>query len=77
MDVVMIVAVGLVVLAMWYFTTQTRTLANLPPGPRSLPIFGSLFQLPTESPWITYRDWAEKYGEIRLLRVRGTSLNLS
>ena len=35
---------------------------GLPPGPRPLPIVGNLFHLPKDMPWVTYRDWAIRYG---------------
>ncbi len=36
----------------------------LPPGPKGYPLIGSLFDVPTEKPWITYNEWAETYGKI-------------
>ncbi|KAI0743502.1 cytochrome P450 [Daedaleopsis nitida] len=45
--------------------------AQLPPGPRPLPFLGNLLDLPKEHPWVTYRDWAAKYGDIVGLRLPG------
>ena len=35
----------------------------LPPGPKGYPLIGSLFDVPTEKPWITYNEWAKTYGK--------------
>ena len=40
---------------------QTRRL-RLPPGPKPLPIFGNMFDMPLHEPWLVYRDWCNKYG---------------
>jgi hypothetical protein len=29
------------------------------PGPRSLPIVGHLYQVPTKYPWLTYAEWGK------------------
>ena len=33
-----------------------------PPGPKSLPIVGDLFNMPSQEEWITYRKWSEELG---------------
>ncbi|KAI0045677.1 cytochrome P450 [Auriscalpium vulgare] len=43
-----------------------------PPGPPQLPVIGNLFDLPTETPWIKYTEWAQQYGDIVSLNVGGT-----
>ena len=50
----------------YYFGPNLRHVQGLrlPPGPRPLPIVGNLFHLPKDMPWVTYRDWALKYGEM-------------
>ncbi|KAI0061753.1 cytochrome P450 [Artomyces pyxidatus] len=42
-----------------------------PPGPRGLSIIGNLFDAPRERPWLTYAEWAKKYGDILSLKVAG------
>ena len=45
-----------------YLSTRRRWQTQLPPGPRSYPIFGNLLDVPKVQPWITYRDWSRQYG---------------
>ncbi|PGH01629.1 hypothetical protein AJ79_07877 [Helicocarpus griseus UAMH5409] len=37
---------------------------SLPPGPPRLPLLGNLHQAPVDTPWVTFREWALKYGPI-------------
>ncbi|KAF8158761.1 cytochrome P450 [Mycena galopus ATCC 62051] len=46
-------------------------LLPFPPGPRRRPIVGNLYDMPTESPWKTYRDWGEQYGDVVHVEVFG------
>ena len=34
-----------------------------PPGPKPLPVIGNLLDMPTGYDWLTYAEWAKKYGE--------------
>ena len=34
----------------------------LPPGPKRLPVFGNLFQMPMVKLWEKAREWGEVYG---------------
>ncbi|TFK21913.1 O-methylsterigmatocystin oxidoreductase [Coprinopsis marcescibilis] len=43
----------------------------LPPGPKGVPIFGNLFQIPKIEPWLTYKDWSKEYGEVTYLEAMG------
>ncbi|EGO24806.1 hypothetical protein SERLADRAFT_361704 [Serpula lacrymans var. lacrymans S7.9] len=45
--------------------------APLPPGPRLLPVVGSLFDIDVSEPWLAYTRWAKKYGDIVHFRVLG------
>jgi len=38
----------------------------LPPGPKRLPLIGNVHQMPTENPWLAFREWGKKYGECLL-----------
>ncbi|KAH9957218.1 cytochrome P450, partial [Russula dissimulans] len=43
----------------------------LPPGPRALPLFGSLFDLPLEFPWLTFTQASKKHGDVISFHIFG------
>ncbi|KAG1841703.1 cytochrome P450 [Suillus subalutaceus] len=43
----------------------------LPPGPKRLPILGNVSDLNVFEPWLTYTDWAKKYGDIVYSTILG------
>ncbi|KAJ6546378.1 cytochrome P450 [Mycena sp. CBHHK59/15] len=51
-----------------------KTRKNLPPGPPGLPLIGNLLQIPFNVPWVTYKSWARKYGDIIHVSVVGQPL---
>ena len=57
-----------------YYTVQTikrQTTHIMPPGPRGIPFFGSLFQL-SATPWKEFETWKAQYGKsIALLNSSG------
>ena len=35
----------------------------LPPGPKGYPLFGNLFDMPVDKPWVVYDEWRKTYGK--------------
>ena len=64
-------------LFVWY---SAKKRLSYPPGPKHLPIVGSLFNMPSHEEWITYRKWSDQFGMNRLARgcppVSQVELNL-
>ncbi|KAJ3511009.1 hypothetical protein NLJ89_g4348 [Agrocybe chaxingu] len=53
-------ALSLTLLRKWLISSKRRL--PLPPGPRGLPFFGNIFDLPKGVFWETYHEWATRYG---------------
>ncbi|KAJ5923142.1 cytochrome P450 [Penicillium verrucosum] len=70
---------ALVVALTWLFRLLFNSDSErlpLPPGPRGIPIFGSLFEAPEgNSPWQTYKQWSDKYGPIMSIK-NGSSISI-
>ncbi|KAI0302455.1 cytochrome P450 [Multifurca ochricompacta] len=45
-----------------------------PPGPRPWPLIGNLFDIPKESPWLTYAQLSKKYGDVISFNVFGQTI---
>ncbi|KAH9889914.1 cytochrome P450 [Cubamyces lactineus] len=54
--------------AKWRDRTQGRP---LPPGPKRLPVIGSMLSMPTWKPWFGFRELSRIYGDIVYLEVLG------
>lgn len=52
--------VGLLIMRQLY---SRKHIAPLPPGPRSWPLLGNLFDVPSAKEWVTFASWGEKWGE--------------
>ncbi|KAH6917895.1 cytochrome P450 [Coprinopsis sp. MPI-PUGE-AT-0042] len=42
-----------------------------PPGPKGLPLIGSLFEMPIQNAHVVYKDWASRYGDMLFFKVLG------
>lgn len=55
------VGLGILFLAILLGLVSRKT-SNMPPGPRGLPLLGNVLDMPTTYPWLTFAEWAKKYG---------------
>ena len=59
-----------------YRTVRTRRpptprRASSPPGPRGVPFLGFISNVPHDYAWLTYADWAKKYGDVTYFKTFG------
>ncbi|KAK0421452.1 cytochrome P450 [Armillaria borealis] len=66
----LLASLGALVLYRLLSSTRRRPLP-LPPGPKSLPLIGDLWDMPAEYPWLTYVQWAATYGDVCYLDTPG------
>ncbi|KAJ3509589.1 hypothetical protein NLJ89_g5143 [Agrocybe chaxingu] len=65
-----LLALGFVLL---HKMSNKRT-APLPPGPRKLPLFGNLLDMPREREWLTFAEWGSKWGDMVSVSVLGRQI---
>ncbi|KAK7041453.1 hypothetical protein VNI00_009319 [Paramarasmius palmivorus] len=58
----------------FWWTTQTKPKAPLPPGPPADPVIGHLRIMPKENTAETFHEWTQKYGDVMFLRVFGRKM---
>ena len=69
MDASQIVVCSTLAVSFLYAALQTwknralNTTLQLPPGPKSLPFIGNLFDINVGAPWLTYTEWGKQYGK--------------
>jgi hypothetical protein len=44
------------------YTRYRCLISATPPGPVPIPFLGNIFDIPAETYWVTYNEWAKKYG---------------
>ncbi|KAJ7266905.1 cytochrome P450 [Mycena haematopus] len=67
-----VTAVGALAVFIIYVQRDSRP---TPPGPRSWPIIGNLLSIPSQEPWLVYREWGHQYGsDIIHMNVLGTNI---
>lgn len=59
----LVVLSGLAAVIVGFYVTRRQQ--PLPPGPPRLPILGNALQMPTQREWLTFSEWAKKYGIYR------------
>ncbi|KAF7348421.1 O-methylsterigmatocystin oxidoreductase [Mycena sanguinolenta] len=67
------VAVSAILFAVVGLLQRWKGTARLPfpPGPKPRFLVGNLFDIPTETPWITYTEWGKQYGDVVHAQVFG------
>jgi len=63
LSITILVASYLILQRVWSYSTRSNPKRlPLPPGPKGWPFVGSMFDMPSSEPWITYNEWAKIYG---------------
>jgi cytochrome P450 len=58
-----------VFLVVYYWKRRSRY--PLPPGPKCLPIIGSILSIPRDKEWFTFTKWAQQHGPVVYFNVLG------
>ena len=51
--------------------SRTPRDVSLPPGPKGTPFLGFIRDIPHDYAWLTYADWAKRYGGIMCFKTFG------
>ncbi|KAJ7653799.1 cytochrome P450 [Mycena rosella] len=62
--------VTFLVIRLWF----RKAAHPLPPGPRGLPFLGNVLHLPIKGQWLTFTEWAKKYGDVIHVSAMGQSI---
>ncbi|KIJ53804.1 hypothetical protein M422DRAFT_202062 [Sphaerobolus stellatus SS14] len=68
-----LVATSLCILLV-FFIRKSTSRKRFPPGPKRLPIIGSVLDMPKEKEWLKFTEWRETYGNIIHLSIFGRSI---
>ncbi|KAM0790540.1 hypothetical protein ACM66B_003409 [Microbotryomycetes sp. NB124-2] len=64
------VALALLLSAALYIVSNKGQPKGKPlPGPKGVPVFGNMFQLPKSRPWVKMEEWTREYGPIYKLKL--------
>lgn len=66
--------VGLAVLVVFLQKRRNPSGLPYPPGPKGLPLLGNIFDIPKQSPWKVYAQWAKQYGDIISVQAMGQTI---
>ena len=61
-DFLLALVVGFSGFTLLVMRARRRRRLPYPPGPKSLPVVGNLFSMPSQQGWVTYRKWSEQFG---------------
>ncbi|KAJ7366976.1 cytochrome P450 [Mycena albidolilacea] len=53
---------------------KTTSQPPYPPGPKPRFLMGNFHDIPTETPWITYAEWGNRYGDVVHAQVLGNHI---
>lgn len=60
----MFLAIGAAVLLAFGVLLRPKAKYRYPPGPKGIPVFGNLFQLPPAYPGAKLMEWGKQYGDL-------------
>ncbi|KAI6042968.1 cytochrome P450 [Pisolithus marmoratus] len=67
-------AICTAVVGLWAVATRARSKLPYPPGPKGLPFIGSVLDIDSQRPHLTYTQWAKTYGDIVYTRTLGRDI---
>ncbi|KAJ7286948.1 cytochrome P450 [Mycena rebaudengoi] len=69
-----LLALGLIFIALVLFFRSSFNRTPLPPGPSGLPLIGNIFDVPSGKLWLAFAELGRKWGDISSLTVLGETI---